>query len=143
MLVQVPQGLLELLGVDDHGAEFVHAEQAAAVTGALLHEHHRPRAGEFDGQRQPQQHRRNQHQDQQCAEAGQDAVGARQGPRPATFATGYPATTLHVDRGIHALALLGVQAFVPAHIAKWHAFFVFRHKFSAEFSRVRHGRRSQ
>ncbi|MNO72480.1 hypothetical protein D3C76_634300 [compost metagenome] len=143
MLVQVPQGLLEFLGVGDHGAEFVHAEHAAAVTGALLHEHHRPRAGEFDGQRQPQQHRGNQHQDQQRAEAGQDAVGARQGPWPATFATGYPATTLHVDRGIHAHALFGVQALFSTQIAKWHTFFVFRHKFSAEFSRVRYGGRSQ
>jgi hypothetical protein len=76
VLVEVTQRFLQLFGVADHGAELVHAEGAAAITGAFLHEHHRSRAGEFDGQCQAQQQRREHHQQQQCTEAGQYPVGA-------------------------------------------------------------------
>jgi hypothetical protein len=49
VLVQVTQRLFQFFGVGDHGAEFVHAELAPAITRALLHEHHRAFAGVFDG----------------------------------------------------------------------------------------------
>ena len=51
------QLVLELLGVGDHGAEFVERERRAVQAGALLPEENRAGRGEFDQQRNGQNHR--------------------------------------------------------------------------------------
>ena len=127
VLVEVTQRLFQFFGVGDHGAEFVHAEFAAAIAGAFLHEHHRPRAGELDDQRQAEQQRRNQQQNRQRAEAGHHPIGARQLPWTTAVAAREPAATLAMNRRIEAHSVLGVDALVAAHFLDRYTFLMSSH----------------
>src|SRR5690554_6548182 len=77
MLVQMPQRLLELLGIDHHGAEREHAEASAAKARTLLNEDYRPRAAELDGQRDSQQQRRYKHQHQRDVQCRHPSIATR------------------------------------------------------------------
>ncbi|MNR16469.1 hypothetical protein D3C85_1330740 [compost metagenome] len=127
VFVQMPQRLLELFSVGHHGAELVHTEHPAAIAGAFLHEHHRARAGEPDGQCQHQQDWRDQQQNHQCAEAGKHPVGTRQRPWPAIVTACHPAATLHMNGGVEAHSVFGIQALVTAQVLNGYTLFMSSH----------------